>query len=242
MSAEEVPVTVRDEVIAGVEDVLDADWSVRNGTVIPETDDVVLKNGAVRVDATYVYADLADSSTLGHQVDAEIAGKVIRAYLNAASRILRNYGGAIRSFDGDRVMAIYIGKSKNTDAARAALALNWAVDFVLAPTLKTKWPDLRDAWTTKHGVGIDTGEALLVRGGVRDNNDLVSIGSAPNVAAKLSALRCADLHITDRVHDRLAESSKMSSDGSESRWTTHDRIEVGGVNHRVYWSNYRWKP
>jgi adenylate cyclase len=233
---------ISSDVQDGVDDVLDADWSARDGTVVPKTEDIVLKNGAVNIDATYVYADLADSSSLGQKVADEVAAKVVRAYLNAASRILRNYNGHIRSFDGDRVMAIFIGGSKNSNAVRAALALNWAMDEVIAPSLETRWPTLKDLWAAKHGVGIDTGSAMLVRGGVRDNSDLVSIGSAPNVAAKLSDLRCAKIHITERVHDRTKQECLVSSDGTTSMWTLHTPVEVAGISHAAYWSDWRWTP
>jgi adenylate cyclase len=205
--------SLQDDVRDGVDGVLDEDWNIRVGSVVPETEDIVLKNGAVQVGATYLYADLADSSSLGQKVNDSISAKVIRSYLNAASRILKYYKGEIRSFDGDRVMAIFIGGSKNTNATRAGLALNWALDEVIAPKLSAKWSDLQQYWEPKQGIGIDTGSALLVKGGVRNSNDLVSIGSAPNVAAKLSELRCADIHITAAVYDDMDESSRMSVDG-----------------------------
>lgn len=231
-----------DDVRAGVDDVLGVTWNTRQGTVVPETEDIALSDGAVELDATYLYADLADSSSLGQTVKDAIASKVVRAYLNAASRILRHYHGEIRSFDGDRVLAIFIGGSKNTQATRAALALNWAVDKVLDPELKKRWPGLKNLWTTKHGVGIDTGEAMLVRGGVRNSNDLISIGSAPNVAAKLSELRCSDIHITKAVYDGMNRSSKISTDGESSMWSTHSVITVAGSEFAVYSSNWRWGP
>jgi adenylate cyclase len=230
-----------DDVKTGVDDVLAAAWSTRKGTVVPETDDIALSNGAVSIDATYLYADLADSSSLGQKLKKTVAANIVRSYLNAASRILRHYNGEIRSFDGDRVLAIFIGGSKNTNATRAALALNWAVDKVLAPKLLEHWPTLGEFWEVKHGVGIDTGEALLVRGGVRDNNDLVSIGSAPNVAAKLSELRCSDIHITKAVYQGSNRSSLVSTK-EKNMWSTHDVVDVAGTSHTVYSSDWRWAP
>src|ERR1700685_3548109 len=106
----------------------------------------------------------------------------------------------MHSFDGDRVMAIFIGSSKNTSAVRAAFSLNWAVKEVIRPKLRKKWPTSLANYTMHHGVGSDTGSALVVRGGVRNHNDLVSIGAAPNTAAKLSELRNSpDIYITADV-------------------------------------------
>lgn len=97
------------EIEAQVQEIINTSWSIRDGQVIPKTKDVVLKNGAVRVDATYLYADLGDSSGAAQKLKKEVTGKIIRTYLDAASRIIKHFDGAIRSFDGDRVMGVFIG-------------------------------------------------------------------------------------------------------------------------------------
>lgn len=234
--------TFADEVTNGVAGVISASLSQRDGTVVPETDDIVLRNGAVNIDATYLYADLADSSSLAQKTNPLVAAMVMRAYLNAATRILKHYGGEIRSFDGDRVMAIFIGSSKNTNAVRAALALNWSVQEVLAPKLAAIWPTLKDLWTVGHGVGIDTGAAMLVRGGVRNSNDLISVGAAPNVAAKLSGIRSTpNIYITKTVYDSMESSNKTSADG-RSMWTSYGSVAIGSKSFTVYSSTWHWQP
>jgi class 3 adenylate cyclase len=233
---------ISDEVENAVQTTLDTAWVIRDGIVVPETDDVTLKNGAVKVEAAYLYADLADSSGAAQTLKKEVTAKIIRSYVNAAVRIIRNKGGHIRSFDGDRVMGIFIGKTKRNDAARAALAINWAVDEVLAKKFSAKWPDLKNNYKLNHGVGIDCGEALIVRAGVRDNNDLVSIGAAPNIAAKLSELRGApDLYVTtDNIYNYLNDPQKLSK--GVDMWTNYGTVTVGGKNYSVKGSTYRWKP
>lgn len=233
--------SITDDVSSGIDDVLKSPWSKRNGSVVPETDDVVLKDGAVNIDATYLYADLADSSSLAQKVNKEVTAKVIRSYLNAAVRLLKHYKGEIRSFDGDRVMGIFIGGSKNTNAVRAALALNWAVEKQLKPKLEAKWSDLGDHWIVKHGVGIDTGQAMLVRGGVRNNNDLISIGAAPNVAAKLSELRYSPtIYITKAVYDGMSDSNKTYE--GKSMWDSWGSTKVGEKPYSIYSSGWWSSP
>lgn len=151
---------------------------------------------------------MADSTGLAQGHTDWAAAEIVRCYLNAASRIIRARGGHIRGFDGDRVMGIFIGDSKNSSAAKAALNISWAINKVINPALKKKW-DLE--WQMGHGVGIDTGKAMLVRGGVHGENDIVSIGKAPNVAAKLSEIRGEKtINIPAAVHGRLDEGSKLS--------------------------------
>ena len=177
---------ISDQVQGAVRETLGTAWNIRDGQVVPDTDDVALRNGAVKVEAAYLYADLANSSKAAQVLKKEVTAKIIRCYVNAAVRLIRWKGGHIRSFDGDRVMGVFIGDSKRNDAVRAALAINWAVRKVLDEKFDAKWPDLKKHYHLDHGIGIDCGEALIVRAGVRNNNDLVSIGEAPNVAAKLA--------------------------------------------------------
>jgi class 3 adenylate cyclase len=166
---------ISSQVEAAVQSTLDTVWDIRTGQVVPSTDTVKLSDGAVKVNATYLYADLAGSSQAAQTFYVEVTAKIIRSYVTAAVRIIRQKGGEIRSFDGDRVMGVFIGESKNTNAVRAALGINWAVQAVLRPKFDAKWPDLKDNYVLGHGVGVETGEALIVRAGVRDNNDLVLV-------------------------------------------------------------------
>ncbi len=236
--------TISFEVSYAVTSLMSETWNINNGVVVPETEDVVLKNGGKLVDATYLYADLADSSGLAQLMLKETTAKIIRAYINSAVRICRHYNGAIRSFDGDRVMAIFIGGRKNNDAVRAALGISWAVSKVIAPAISETWNDVDKSWTLNHGVGIDTGEALIVRGGVRDNNDLISVGRSPNVAAKLSEIRSPNqsIHITQEVYAYLDEENRLAGDGRTSMWTKRGFMSVGGSSVTVFGSSYYWSP
>ena len=47
-----------------IETIFSTKWDTRDGTVVPESDSVTLKDGAVKVKATFLYADLAGSSNL----------------------------------------------------------------------------------------------------------------------------------------------------------------------------------
>lgn len=226
---------------SSVSDIFSAGWSITDGRVVPETDDITLKNGGRLVDATYLYADLAGSSGLAQSLKKEATAKIIRAYIGTASRILNHKGGKIRSFDGDRVMAIFMGPDKNKDAVRAALAINWAVHEVIRPAIKDAFTDGEKFYEINHAVGIDTGEALIVRGGVRNSNDLISVGAAPNVAAKLSDIRTShQLFITQRVYDDLPESHTHLDNGSKFWHSMYQSVEVGGSYHSVLSSSAWW--
>lgn len=227
------------EVRLGIAGVLQPEFDERSGYVVPRTEDINLANGAVRLQATYLYADMADSTGLAHSYKDWAVAKVIRCYLNAASRLIKANNGEIRSFDGDRVMGIFIGTNQENDAVRAAMSISWAVSEVIRPALINKWNDLK--WTMSHGVGIDNGEALLVRGGVRGNNDIVSIGHAPNLAAKFSEFRDGVqwISIADSVKDKL--SNNLLIHNGLSMWAPTWK-SVGGRTYQVFQTSYMWTP
>lgn len=232
---------LKDDVGAEIDAILSQAWDLRDGQVVPATEDVTLAGGGVNLKATIAYADLADSTELAMDYDARVAAKVFRSFLAMSTRILRNEGGAIRSFDGDRVMGIFVGDYKNSSATKASLKINWAFLNLLKPRLLAKYPALANgAYKLLHCVGIDTSGVLAVRAGIRGNNDLVWVGRSPNVAAKLSALRDTPYHtfISGEVYDKLAKECKESSDGrnmwEERAWTAFPRVK------RVYRSEWTW--
>jgi adenylate cyclase len=222
--------------------IIDGFITVTEASHVPETNEIKLgSNDAFLVDATYVYADMADSTTLAHRVKKPVAAKIIRSYVNSATDVLRHYGGEIRSFDGDRVMAIFIGQGKETNAVRAALAANWLVAEHLQGKIAQTWTDVPAFWRLRHGIGVDTGEALITRGGVRADNDLISVGSAPNVAAKLSDVRDGwPLHITDAVY--AAMDSEVAFAGPTCMWRRAANQRMGNRSIPVLASTYYWEP
>lgn len=235
--------TVADEISSAVRDILAASWNEREGQVVPTTDDVVLKNGAVSLDAVFLYGDLHRSTALAEIATRKQAAKVIRAYLSSMSRVIKVRGGEIRSFDGDRVMAIFVGDGKNSAAAKCALQMNYVLTKILRPKIESAYPSLKGSgFTVAHAVGVESGSVLIVRAGVRGSNDLVAVGPAPNLAAKLSDLRTGySSYISSSVHGRLNEESKFGGNPKRAMWTKTSQ-KVNDADTVVYASNWHWTP
>jgi adenylate cyclase len=258
--------TLSDDLINGVRRTLQTQLVIRDGRKVPEKSDLRFLNGGggVQLDATYVYADLADSSGLAQRMRKDVAANIIRCYVHTAAKAFRSYGGEIRSFDGDRVMAIFVGDQKNYAAVRAALALNWVVGEVINPIINDTWSDISTSWQMKHAVGVATGQCLIVRGGVFGDSDMISIGAAPNVAAKLSDLRPSDfgppysIYITEDVYVDLPESVKLNISIASNQfqylsypntqasptdiWDPLGLITIGGSQVWIRGSTYQWEP
>lgn len=236
--------SLTDTISTAIDTILKTPWNIRKGTVVPTTEDVALSDGAVLLDAVYLYADMADSTGLARDFSRETAAKIIRAYLDATCRVIKAKGGEIRSFDGDRVMAIFIGDAKNSAAAGCALKIKYAVDEIVRPRIEKKFPALASkGFVLSHCTGVAAGEALLVRGGVRGNNDLVSVGRSPNVAAKLSEIRNSPYrsYISEAVYNRLNEESKFGGKDKKNMWERRE-LKIAGSTGVYYRSSWHWKP
>lgn len=217
-----------------VEDIFNQKWKIRDGKKVPEPEDLQLGNDAVQLNGTVLYADLDDSTNLVDNYKPGFAAKIYKAYLSCAAKVIRSEGGVITSYDGDRVMAVYIGDSKNTAAARSALKINYTVTKIINPILEKKYP--QDDYRVKQVVGIDTSQLFVARTGIRGSNDLVWVGRAANYAAKLCSLASNYASgLTKEVYNKLHKSVKYSDD-EESMW---EAFTWNGMT--IYRSNWWWE-
>jgi uridylate cyclase len=217
-------------------------WKYRDGTVVPETSDLALGNEAVKLQATFLYADLADSTELALGTP-EIAAEIFKTYLMGTTRIIRSLGGEVRSFDGDRVMGVFLGGAKNTAAAEAALKINYFFSYILRPAFISFYTSRSLSLTQT--VGVDTSEVKVVRSGIRNNNDLVWVGRAPNIAAKLSSIREEGFasYISKAVFDSMLEGSKYGGNPRQLMWEPRTWAKGAPYGVRdIYRSTWWWKP
>nr|BDT33784.1 adenylate/guanylate cyclase domain-containing protein [Myxococcus sp. MH1] len=228
---------LKDDLKSEVVAIFKTDWKKRAGQQVPEPENIALGNDAVELDATVLYADLAESTGLVNDYKAPFAAEIYKTYLVCASRIIKAEGGAITAFDGDRVMGIFIGDSKNTSAVRSALKINYAVTQIINPSLKAQYPT--SEYEVRQSVGVDTSTLFAARTGIRGSNDLVWVGRAANYAAKLCSLRegVYTSWITSSVYDVMANEVKTTNGTSmwEKRHWTARKIDV-------YRSSWHWAP
>jgi class 3 adenylate cyclase len=212
-------------------------WTRRAGQKVPDTADVTLGNMGVDLDAVVLYADLAESTALVKGRSAEFAAEIYKTYLYCAAKIIIANGGTITAYDGDRVMAVFIGNAKNSAAGKTALKINGAVQKILKPAIKAHYP--HETYDLRHKVGIDASTIMASRTGVRGNNDLVWVGTAANNAAKLAARGTAySSYITSAVHGKLNKESKYGGSPEREMWTDLGIDQQLGV--RVYGSTWHW--
>ena len=79
--------------------------------------------------------------------------------------------------------------------------------------------------------------------GIRDNNDLIWVGRASNVAAKLAAIREAPYYsfMTDSVNDVMHDSGKIGGHPPQHMWEARGFKPSPDVT-TVYRSSWTWVP
>lgn len=233
-----------DDLANDVQGIINKHWSTRTGQKVPSSTDVALAGGAVELDATFLYADMAHSSKMAKELDRRIAAKILKSFLATTARLVRYHAGTIVSFDGDRILGVFMGNSKNTSAATCALQIKYTVQQIIRPKFEAKYGSVKNAsFTIGHGVGVDSGTVLAVRAGARGDNDLIWIGRAPNFAAKLSDLRESPHHtfITATVYNQLNESAKYGGTDKRDMWERRT-WKFLDESITVYRSSWHWKP
>ncbi len=227
---------LKDDLQTEVGDIFGGKWTQRDGRVVPDPEDLALGNDAVELEAAVLYADMADSTVLVDKMKPTFAAEVYKSFLVCAARIIRDEGGSITAYDGDRIMGVFIGDSKRSTAARTALKINWAVSNIVNPQLQQFYTT---EYRLKHHVGIDVSKIMVARIGVRNDNDLVWVGRAANYAAKLAALDdTAPTFITAAVHDQLSDESKYGGSPKAPMWTERKWTQMNDM--KIYSSTWWW--
>src|SRR5258707_2335453 len=229
---------LRQELQDEVSEILREQWNERNGQIVPTPENISLGNDAVKLDAAVLYADMAESTQL---VDDEIPGfaaEVYKSYLTCAARIVKDEEGTITAYDGDRIMAVFIGATKNTTAVRCALKINYAVRNIINPALSKQY--FHRSYKVRHHIGIDTSSLFVSRIGVRNDNDLVWVGRAANYAAKLCSIREYNtIFLTEEAFNMMLDPAKFSGNGGDPMWKERRWTQMG--DKRIYCSSWTWR-
>lgn len=226
---------LKDELTTFCHDVFHSKWETTEGKKIPDEDSrLTLKNTAITIEGTVLYADLDGSTAMVDGYKNWFAAEIYKTYLYCCARIISAQGGVVTAYDGDRVMAVFIGAAKNTNAVKAAMKIRWAVDNIIMPKINERYTN--NTFVLRHVTGIDTCELFVAKTGARGANDLVWVGKAANYAAKLTSLPSTYIYITSRVYGKLADEAKTQKGTSMWEAVTWNAFN----NETIYRSNWHW--
>lgn len=227
--------SLREDLEARVDEYARSAWGeIPKGRVVPTADSLTFGNTGITIDACVLYADIHKSTGMVDSLSNTRAAEYYKAFLHCAAKIIKDNDGTIVAYDGDRVMALYMGINKADQAIRTAFMLHYAVKFIIKPRMNDFYGI---EYNFQHTVGIDSGELLATKTGVRVDSDIVWVGNAANHASKLNSFEGLDISHPTRITSAVWKEAGLSwcfKDGA-NLWT--DWYETGGIAYRAseYW-------
>jgi adenylate cyclase len=209
-------------------------YEIEETTIIPDTDNSKLTfgNKGLTCEYAFLFMDIRKSSQFHETYGFPKAAKIYQSFHDINVRVIEENNGSVRAFDGDRVMGVFVGRSKNSNAVKAAMQIQWAIRNILNPKLETK---------ITCGGGIDYGKILVTKigkGRNKNNNDLVWIGKADNYASHLANEAKNTIIISTNSYNVLVDDRKVS-DG-KNMWQSKILTLKNGTNVNCYESIYGW--
>ena len=147
-----------------------------------------LRAGATRKVCTVLFSDLRGFTTFAESRTPDEVVSILNRYLGAMTDAIMDNGGAIVSYMGDGIMAVFGAPLDQTDHADRALA---AAREMLGPRM-----DEFNAWARSEGmeaefrmgVGVNTGPVMAGQVGSEQRVEFTAIGDTTNTASRLESM------------------------------------------------------
>jgi adenylate cyclase len=234
----------KDDIITGVDSFFEGEYEIIEGRTIPNVEDIQLGKHGRELELAMLFIDIRESTKIVDGFRRITSARMYKSFLWGITKIARDNDGELRSFNGDGVLVAFSGEYKCTNATKAALQMSWFCQKILKPKVEEYFENnlsLEDL-DFEFGIGIHVGNVLVVRGGIRgdNNNDLVWVGNATNFSVKLSSL-CKEgyhVYISADVYKRMGKSSKYGGDPEKNMWEA--RVWKDNNDMDIYRSRWTW--
>lgn len=181
-----------------------------SGITYPNLDEK--KMNAKTITTCVLYIDIRKSTELNLKHKPETLTKLYSAFMRSMIKAAQHYEGKVRNIIGDRIMVVFEEENCFSNAVNTAILLNSVATYLLDPAFSHN--------DISCGIGIDYGEMLVSKGGIKKNGNenapyksLVWLGKPANVASKLTDL--ANKEITLETRDYF---SIIDSTGAENKY------------------------
>jgi adenylate cyclase len=210
-------------------------YEVAETKTIPSTDysKLTFGNKGLVSELAFLFVDIRKSSKLHEEYGFANAAKIYQSFHDINVRVITAFDGEIRAFDGDRIMGVFSGDRKCTNAVKAAMKIRYGIDKILSPQLDKP---------LKIGLGVDFGKTLIVkvgRGRNVNNQDLIWVGEACNYASHYCQEAEQSIIISQRTYDRMNRSCKLDGD-NKNMWKYKKITLKNNDVIKVIESTYRW--
>ena len=182
---------------------------------IPKKNNIAIGKKIYKTEMTTFSIDLRKSSELLFQHHQQTIGKIHKAFLTTISETIRYFGGKIRDFQGDSVLAFWGTNDHHiNNAVKAGMVVKWLIN--------TKFKEYFNQYEDlDFGIGIDWGKVFIIRAGItNDSNssDLVYLGKSVNLAVSIAnqASSPYNVEISEKVYSRLDDNHLYNE--NENMW------------------------
>jgi len=222
-----------------VRDYLDGDYEITETETIPSVENVPFGKKAKKMKLCAYCIDIRNSTELMTIHQKQTSGKIHKAFLAIAARVVLENGGEIRSFNGDGLLAFWPAYKKNqiSTAVKCAMTTKWLLHTKLSPQFE-KYQKI------DFGIGIDWGDVYILRAGIprnSNNNDLVFIGKCVNYATAIANQAKDPYHveISTIAYDNLEEDWIIGkSNGQNVNMWNDGTIKWRGDTHKSKITNW----
>jgi len=233
--------SLKEEIIQKVKDYMTSQYEVTDANVVPDKQSISFGAKAKKMKhAIVLYADLRDSRGILSDNSHILACRAHKAFLYAASKCIRNESGELRSFNGDSVLAFFMGEDAAKRAVRSAMKIKCAVITIINPILEEK-----EKKKLNFGIGIGQGEIMVVKSGVHGEEiyqDLIWIGWPTYHAFEYGNMAKSprNIWISKNIWNAIKDDNSMIYSNGENMWVYSDDHEFSFGKVRVYKTSYYW--
>jgi class 3 adenylate cyclase/predicted ATPase len=155
-----------------------------------------------------MFCDLVGSTALSSRLDPEEYREVVRVYQETCTSAIRRYDGYIAQHLGDGLL-VYFGYpvAHENDAQRAV-----RTGLEILTALRTRGLPPLSAQVLQVRIGIHTGLVVIGEIGSSEKREILALGEAPNIAARLQGLAEPNTAVISAVTQRLVAGLFESQD------------------------------
>lgn len=156
---------------------------------------------AERRHLTVLFTDLVDSTQLAGRLDPEEFRDLVQRFQSACHEVIEHFGGHIAQLLGDGLLVYFGYPEAHEDDARRAVHAGLGIVRAITP--------LNEALEGQHGVrvacrvGIHAGDVVTGEMGTGPSRELLAMGQAPSVAARVQESAKPDTVVLTGAVDRL---------------------------------------
>ena len=236
--------TTNKEALDQIKQYLNESYTRSNTSSVPKKNDLTFGNTVKKLEhAKIFYIDMRKSRSILSDATDFWSVKIHKAFLRAVIHCIEKRDGHLRSFNGDGILAFFIGDNPASKAVRAAMDIKGFVNEI--NNILTK----NDKNKIDFGIGIAQGTVMIAKSGKggddQTKQDLIWIGIALYVAVELSELgkSSENIWVSDNVFNSvIKEGDPLKTLKNDGKWIwfyEHKTLNNGyqKVHHTTWYFN-----